>query len=125
MTNNNIQDSLIDSLKRSKDDYNNVTYVSHPFPCGICQKNVHNNQKYIKCTCLFKVHIKCTGTTIEEYDTINESYSFLSEEHINENNWCCNKCLISNMAEKFPYGLESNYDLINIMTTDSLKSFKN
>ena len=29
------------------------------------------------------------------------------------------------MAEKFPYGLESNYDLINIMTTDSLKSLKN
>ena len=28
------------------------------------------------------------------------------------------------MAEKFPYGLESNYDLINIMTTDSLKSLK-
>ena len=71
MTNNNIQDLLIDSLKRSKDDYNNVTYVSHPFPCGICQKNVHNNQKYSKCTsCLFKVHIKCNGTTIEEYDTI-------------------------------------------------------
>ena len=28
MTNNNLQDSLIDSLKRSKDDYNNVT-MSH------------------------------------------------------------------------------------------------
>ena len=100
--------------------------MSHPFPCGICQKKVHNNQKYIKCTsCIFKVHIKCNGTTIEEYDTINESNSLLSGEHINENNWCCNKCLISNMAEKFPYGLESNYDLVNIMTTDSLKVFKN
>ena len=32
MTNNNLQDSLIDSLKRSKGDYNNVTNVSHPFP---------------------------------------------------------------------------------------------
>ena len=29
------------------------------------------------------------------------------------------------MAEKFPYGLESNYDLVNIMTTDSLKVLKN
>ena len=29
------------------------------------------------------------------------------------------------MAEKFHYGLVGNYDLINIMETDSLKSFKN
>ena len=29
------------------------------------------------------------------------------------------------MAETFPFGLESNYDLINIMTTESLKSLKN
>ena len=33
--------------------------------------------------------------------------------------------MISNMAEKFPFGLESNYDLINMMTTESLKSLKN
>ena len=29
------------------------------------------------------------------------------------------------MAEKFPFGLESNYDLINIITSNSLKFLKN
>ena len=33
--------------------------------------------------------------------------------------------MISNMAKKFSFSLESNYDLINIMTTESLKSLKN
>ena len=125
MTNTNVQNYLIDSLKLSKNSFNNLCNASHPFPCGICQKNVHNNQKYIKCTsCKFKVHIKCNGTTVEEYNTINDS-SPLHDEQIDEIDWLCNRCLISNMAEKFPFGLESNYDLINIMTTESLKSLKN
>ena len=29
------------------------------------------------------------------------------------------------MAGKFPFGLESNYDLINIITSESLKFLKN
>ena len=65
-------------------------------------------------------------TTIEKYNTIRESNSLSSEEQSEGNIWCCNKCLISNnMAEKFPFGLESNYDLINIITSDSLKFLKN
>ena len=68
--------------------------------------------------------IKCNGTTVEEYNT-KDSNSLLSEEHKDGNDWCCNRCMVSNMAEKFPFGLESNYDLINIMTTESLKSIKN
>ena len=59
MTNTNAQNYLIDSLKLNKNSYNKLANTSHPFPCGICQKNVHYNQKYIKCTsCKFKVHIK-------------------------------------------------------------------
>ena len=126
MTNTNVQNYLIDSLKLNKNSYNKLVNASHPFPCGICQKNVHHNQKYIKCTsCKFKVHIKCNDTTVEEYNTIKDSNSLLSEEHKDKNDWCCNRCMISNMAEKFTFGLESNYDLINIMTTESLKSLKN
>ena len=75
MTNTNVQHYLIDSLKLNKNSYNKLINASHPFPCGICQKNVHNNQKYIKCTsCKFKVHIKCNGTTVEEYNTIKDLY---------------------------------------------------
>ena len=78
MTNSNVQNYLIDSLKLNKNSYNKLVNASHPFPCGIWQKNVHNNQKYIKCTsCKFMVHIKCNGTTVEEYkNAFKNKYAF-------------------------------------------------
>ena len=46
--NNNTQNSLIASLMQSK-GIHEVTCIN-PYPCGIRQKNVNNNQKAIECT---------------------------------------------------------------------------
>ena len=51
--------------------------------------------------------------------------SQLNHEEIDAKIWFCNKCQISNMAQLFRFGLENNYDLQNIMNSDSLKSLEN
>ena len=69
--NNDIQNYLIASLKQSKGLNKNVNTGIHPYPCGICQKNVNMNQKAIECTsCNLWIHIKCNGTTIDEHNNI-------------------------------------------------------
>ena len=119
--NNNIQNSLIVSLMQSK-GIHEVTCIN-PYPCGICQKNVNNNQKAIECTsCNLWIHIKCDGTTIDEYNRILENNSLLTAEEICSPEWECNKCKIYKMATIFPFGLEDNHELLNIVNTDSIKS---
>ena len=68
-------------------------------------------------------HIKCNGTSIEEYNEMMTANSQLNHEEIDAKIWFCNKCQISNMAQLFQFGLENNYDLQNIM--NSLKSLEN
>ena len=64
----NIRNYLIESLKQKNDLYKNTINANHPYPCGICQKNVNNNQKAIECSnCKYWIHIKCNGTTVDEY----------------------------------------------------------
>ena len=74
MPNNNnysIQNYLIDSIKQKNDEYTNIINANRPYPCGICQKNVHNNQKAIECTnCKHWIHSKCNGTSIMDYNRI-------------------------------------------------------
>ena len=119
--NNNIQNSLIASLMQSK-GIHEVTCIN-PYPCGICQKNVNNNQKAIECTsCNLWIHIKCDGTTIDEYNRILEINSLLTAKEICPSEWECNKCKIYKMATIFPFGLEDNHELLNIVNTDSIKS---
>ena len=119
---NEIQNYLIESLKHNK----NIINATHPYPCGICQKNVNNNQKAIECSsCNYWIHIKCNGTTNMEYNNLIESNNHLTNKEIEEQEWLCNKCLIINMAEIFPFGHENNYELDNIMNIDSLKSLEN
>ena len=126
MINDDIQKYLVASLKQDNDDYSNIINANHPYPCGICQKNVSSNQKAIECTkCMHWIHIKCNGTTNDEYNNIIDINNSLTETEIDNNKWLCNKCLISNMAKNFPFGLESNYELQNILNTDSLKTLDN
>ena len=123
---NKFHNYLIESLKQNNDNYKNIINASHPFPCGICQKNVNKNQKAIECsTCKFWIHIKCNGTTNDEYRKMIESNSKLNDEEIESIEWLCNKCLISNMAQLFPFGLENNHELQNIVNSDSLKFLEN
>ena len=58
--NNNIQDHLIESLKKNQNNYHlsNIIGANHPYPCGFCQKNVNRNQKAIECSkCKHWIHI--------------------------------------------------------------------
>ena len=39
------------------------------YPCSLCGKSVMSNQKAIQCdNCDLWAHIKCDGTTVEEYN---------------------------------------------------------
>ena len=85
-------------------------------------KNVNKNQKAIECSsCKYWIHIKCNGTSNNEYNEMPSLSSLLNLEEITNITWFCNKCQISNMAKVFPFGLEDNHDLQNILNSDSLK----
>ena len=89
-------------------------------------KNVNNNQKAIECSsCKYWIHIKCNGTSNKEYNEMLTANSLISPEEIAAKTWFCNKCQISNMAQLFPFGLQNNHDLQNIMNSDSLKFLEN
>ena len=121
-----IKNFLVESSKQQQNDLIYTINANHPYPCGICKKNVNNNQKAIECTnCKFWVHINCIGTSLDEYNDIITKNALLNDTEINEDEWLCNKCLISNLAKIFPFGLESNYDLQNIIKTDSLNFLDN
>ena len=117
MSNNHILDYLVDSIRQQDGYFQNIINANHPLPCGICQKNVANNQKYLDCaSCKNRIHIKCNGApTVEEYNLMNED---------DKDKWYCNKCLIMKMAAIFPFGLENNLELINIINCDSMKSLE-
>lgn len=55
-----VKNYLVESLKQENDLFSNVINANHPFPCGICQKNVNNNQKAIECTICQSVNIGYT-----------------------------------------------------------------
>ena len=113
-----IQNYLTECIINNKQ----IIQAKHKYPCGICEKNVNQNQKAIECTsCLSWVHIKCNGTTVEEYNELIDHNLGISDEKILEEQWHCNKCNISNMAQIFPFGLETNTNLSNLMNTDSLE----
>ena len=121
----NIQKYLIASLKQDEGCYTNVINAIHPFPCGIYQKNVSSNQKSIECTmCKHWIHIKCNGTTIEDYNKMIQKNSSLSDMEILNIEWICNKCQISELAKIFPFGLETNHEIHNINNLDSLKTLE-
>ena len=48
----------------------------------------------------------------------------LSDIEILNIEWLCNKCQIAELAETFPFGLETNHELFNINNLDSLKTLE-
>ena len=89
-------------------------------------KNVNNNQKAIECfSYKYWIHIKCNGISNNEYNEMLTANSLISPEEIAAKTWFCNKCQISNMAQLFPFGLQSIHDLQNIVNSDSLKFLEN
>ena len=68
---------LTESIKQSN-SYCNVN-ATHTYPCGICKKNVNKNQKAIECTlCKQWIHIKCNGTSPDDYNRMIEVNYFLN-----------------------------------------------
>ena len=121
-----IQNYLIESIKQNNNTYKNTLNATHPYPCGICKKNVNNNQKAISCSnCKHWIHIKCNGTSATEYNKMIDDNSALSEIEIDELEWFCNKCQILKTAQIFPFGLEDNNEIHNIMSVDSMKALEN
>ena len=49
----------------------------------------------------------------------------ISEALIDDDTWFWNKCQILKTALIFPFGLENNQEILNILHTDSMKAFDN
>ena len=54
-----------------------------------------------------------------------EANTNLSEYEINNSTWDCSKCRIIKTSKIFPFGLEDDNDIQNIMNTDSMKLLDN
>ena len=59
------------------------------------------------------------NTLNEEYKNMLFVNSQLDDDEIDVIDWFCNKCQISKLAQLFPFGLENDHNLINIMNSDS------
>ena len=78
-----------------------------PFSCGLCDKNVNQNQKAVFCDqCGKWIHIKCNNTSSFDFE-------ILKEEPDNKR-WICIKCTIINNSSMFPFTLESDKVLLGL-----------
>ena len=103
------------------------TQENPTFPCGICNKNISDNHKAVKCSiCNYKIHIKCQNIDSATCEKNKTSYIF------------CLKCLeeiipFQQLSDQQFYmtsekGINKDVDLLNlsILTNNSLKTyFKN
>ena len=96
---------------------------SHKYPCGICQRNIYKNQKWLLCNqCNFYVHISCNKTSAAEYEAL--------QKNPDEVPWFCLSCTVSNHESILPFGSVENEVLSNIFyfdipsAVDSLPSFE-
>ena len=96
------------------------------FPCGICNKNINNNHKTIKCSiCNYKIHIKCNKIDDVTFEKMK----------VNLDLFLCLKC----KEDIFPFqklsdeqffmtsekGINKDVDLLNmtIFPNNSLKTY--
>ena len=113
-------DFLIHSIRTNKfSQNNNNNNVKHP--CGICNFEVKHNDKAILCTsCDFWTHIKCNGTSTEEYKNRQQRNSENSDL-VEDEPWSCLKCVINNRSDFIPFVQLSAYELSNMNSLDSMK----
>ena len=75
-------DGIIEKI--SKKDLNDVTKSKSSrklkFPCSICESSVMSNQKAIQCdSCNLWAHIKCDGTSLNDYNDMMDPNNFVSK----------------------------------------------
>ncbi len=110
-------DAIIENLIREDLDFLTPMKPTKnlKYPCSICSKSVMKNQKSVQCdTCDLWAHIKCDGTTKDEYDILIESDDNTS--------WKCLVCRIRENSNIFPFTLVSNVlDLEYVNISDSMR----
>ena len=95
-------------------------------PCGICNRNIGINHKFVKCIiCNYKIHIKCNKTDAATFEKNKKN-----SDHI-----YCLKCLeeiipFQNLSDEQFYmtsekGIQSDIDQLNlsILPNNSLRTF--
>ena len=88
-------DYLIKSIKSSKSVENGTKSNASRSPCGICHNEAKHNDKALHYTnCLYKVHIRCNGISIDVYK-IRLTSNINNPDKINVENWTCLQCNIS------------------------------
>ena len=113
-------DFLVDSIRNSNLSSQSKK-LNSKFPCGICKFEVKHNHKAIFCTnCDSWVHIKCDGTSIEDYKIMMKNNRD-NDELIENEIWECLNCIINQRAIIFPFGLEDNLNLRNLNTLNTKK----
>jgi len=86
-------DFLLDSIKSKPLLGNTTPNVNIKFPCSICNFEVKHNHKAIYCTtCKKWVHIKCNGTSIDDYKQMMKSN--LENPDLVNSEWECLSCII-------------------------------
>ena len=95
---------IVDKLKQIRE-------LGQPFVnvcsnlCGICNKRVHSNQKFLTCKqCNHRIHITCNDISSKEYPT------YCAAPYVT--NWICLSCTIVNAAVIFPFTLETDESLL-------------
>ena len=81
--------------------------------CSVCSKNVCDNQRAIQCDeCNCWSHAAFNGISKLEYQKL--------VEEDNSVEWHCLHCLIMMHAAIFPFGYQSNTELYEFLSIDSL-----
>ena len=77
-----------------------------------------HNDKAIFCTSW--VHIKCNGTTVDDYKLrIKRNYD--TPELVDSEEWVCLHCTVSERACIFPLGHLNTHELYSLNISDSME----
>ena len=131
MDDDKVRNFIIESLTYTHSQNNDgyFTYsnkAKHPYPCGICQKNVNNNQKAIMCSsCEHWIHTRCNGTSNIEYEEMMNINSFRTDAEIDGLTWNCIRCELLSRAQILPFGFVDDLKLPELNSTDKPTNSQN
>jgi hypothetical protein len=94
--------------------------IKNMCPCGVCNRNVHNNQKGLYCvSCCTWIHLKCTTLSSADYLAVG----------LDPSSWFCSACTsqmfpFNNIDDDFDFEccLFNNNNCNNIVNTTQIKN---